>query len=111
MKEFLDTTITTKKMAYVGLPRYSATYNGRILTCLGVGTYVEGEDHDHEPPVLHQSSLVDQETRLTVEPDVIQKDHVLDCHGFSLDRLSDPCLHLWLGVPSSSLRASATDQS
>ena len=28
-------------------------------------------------------------------PDVIQEDHVFDCHGLSLDRFPDPGLHFW----------------
>ncbi len=37
---------------------------------------------------------ISKDLKLMAVSDVLQKDHVFGCHGFPLDWLSDPGLHL-----------------
>ncbi len=51
----------------------------------------------HRYDILHTS----KDWKLMAIQDVLEKDHVLGCHGFPLDWLADSCLHLWQVIRSS----------
>ena len=60
----------------------------------GLRTYGDDEDHDHEPPVLivWQCGL-NHVTNVNLSV-VLEPDHVIDCHGVLMDRLSNSSIHL-----------------
>lgn len=59
----------------------------------GLRTYGDDEDHDHEPPVgVSFRQAYEAQVLMDISPDDPSQNHVLDCHGFPLDWLSDPHL-------------------
>ncbi len=85
--------ITMKRMACVGL---------RLLWFLGWKDVDRAgfQGHLSKAKIMSMSHRYDilhisKDWKLMAIQDVLEKDHVLGCHGFPLDWLADSCLHLW----------------